>query len=575
MRAAVIVCMLAVSFAAPLASSVPPGDDVVARARAELAAQGTAVGVELRLDRVVEGLAHTVVRFQASHEGVPVAPARADVVFDAALRVVLVNDGLAARSFAGRDCPLGGPEAEAVARRLLPSAAPAPWGTPPPRRVWYDAPLAVPAWEIVAAGSEPFAQLRVFVACTGEVLATHDELYEHEVEATGVVFPENPIVAAKDPELRDNPVGAGLGIDELAMNVELLGLEEDENGLIRLAGPYVAIAEQAGLALATADDASFEYSRADPRFEEVMIYYYVDWGQRHIQELGFHNVRNGTIVAMPRVPGAYTAFYSGSSGPGGLAEIWFGWHAPLSVQAYTPDSIQRTAVPASPGLADAAEDANVIFHEYGHAVLDEQSGICCTDDAGALHEAYGDWQAASFLTRFSDGFGDGCMAEWFGSYSNRTEAGDLPCYRDLNNDFKRSDFDSADDSHFNGRIWSGALWQAEASIPADDFERVIIESNFLLPQEVTWEEAAKAILVAEHGLSHGTFASPIAEAMVYRGILTQEMVDETLASLPPSLEGDALVPTAGDGERATPGVPLAAVSGALAALAVARRRRPR
>ena len=65
------------------------------------------------------------------------------------------------------------------------------------------------------------------------------------------------------------------------------------------------------------------------------------------------------------------------------------------------------------GGVDDAEDLEVIWHEYGHAIQDDQvPGFGATHDANAIGEGFGDYWAFTMSEPVSGGFDPACIADW-------------------------------------------------------------------------------------------------------------------------------------------------------------------
>lgn len=88
----------------------------------------------------------------------------------------------------------------------------------------------------------------------------------------------------------------------------------------------------------------FRFNRADRAFKELMVYFHIDRTQKHIQELGFENVLNHSIEVNIDGITDDNSFYSPAT-----KSLTFGT-----------------------GGVDDAEDAEIILHEYGHAIQDDQ-----------------------------------------------------------------------------------------------------------------------------------------------------------------------------------------------------------
>lgn len=532
------------------------------RVRAHLAAEADLDDVTLAWEGIREGKALDHARLVQTEDGLPVEGTRAQVSVDGdgavRWRLVDVRPGVEASP-----CPGFREEAVDRARQEIPGEL---WVEPDADHLVNHHGETV--WRVNLLPKEPVGSWMVEVACDGEVLRSWDAA--RRAEGQGTVYRLSPIVAAEDPDLRDDPSGSSALVDAPTTEVTLMGLD----GSGTLSGEYAYMVTPA----AVEADGEFHYDRGDPRFEEVHAYYYTDWAQRHIQFLGFDDVHNRTTATVPRLPGGYTAFYTGNPD----AEIFYGYKGAPATLLYGPEHVTAGA---PTGLADAAEDAHVIFHEYGHAVLDDQAGICCTDDTGALHEGFADWQSASMSTRFfEDPSVSGCMAPWFGSYLQPEPNGTWPCYRSVDNDLTMDDWEEGDDPHFNQLVWSGALWEIETALMGERgradgaaaFEELMYESNFLLPKRPTVEDAALALLEADAVAADGAFHDRIAETFADRKILPREEIP-SVAELggEAAQTGDELTPTdeGGAGDQAIPGPGAAlAASAALAAAALRRRR---
>lgn len=310
--------------------------------------------------------------------------------------------------------------------------------------------------------------------------------------AGGMVFDPNPIVQANNPDLAgsttdaNSPELAGLRVIR-----PLLGL--DSSGKLR--GPFVDLTAPGIIGAVKpagqADEPGHGYlfNRDDDRFEEVMVYHHVDRTQRYIQSLGFTNVNNRAIAVHAHFMAAANAFYSS-----GNRSLHFG------------DNGSR---------ADTAEDGDVIVHEYGHAVLDDQApDLSSAGEGDALHEGFADYLAAAMSA--SPGgtgtVGPECIAEWFTKSQGRR------CLRDLTST-KHYPEDLTGSPHADGELWSATLWQLRRAIGAETFDRIVLESHFFYGPRTQFQDAVLALLLAEQGLHQGRFREAIRSAFVARGIL--------------------------------------------------------
>lgn len=311
-------------------------------------------------------------------------------------------------------------------------------------------------------------------AATGRVRAVRDEA--QHVDGTAKVHDPNPIVTARDNTLRQ-PLEAGLPADvelpDAALDAQrrTLPLKELDPAALatgRLSGPYVDVVS-GGYAGLTPD---FDVTREDPRFEGLMSYAHLDRVQRYLQSLGFTgeraaNAESQEVVAVP-VPGYDNSFYQ----PANDVMVLGG------------------------GGVDDGEDADVIVHEYGHAIHDAQvPGWGETAEGGAMGEGFGDFLAASFFAPTSGGFQDECVAEWDStSYSTTTPT----CLRRVDGT-KHYPQDVEDEVHADGEMWSAFLWRVRAQLgttaqeQTDSALTLLLTSHTLLDPQADFGTAVRAL----------------------------------------------------------------------------------
>ena len=108
------------------------------------------------------------------------------------------------------------------------------------------------------------------------------------------------------------------------------------------------------------------------------------------------------------------------------------------------------------GGVDDAEDAEVILHEYGHAIQDSQQpdGFGTSVEAGSIGEGFGDYWAATVSNVIAPTPDPACVADWDSvSYTS-----DEPhCLRRVDEDLHYP-ADLSGEVHHDGQIWSRALW---------------------------------------------------------------------------------------------------------------------
>jgi len=322
-------------------------------------------------------------------------------------------------------------------------------------------------------------------AATGVAVASPDT--RQFADYAAMVFDPNPIVTLQDPALRQPGLDAGgvdTDLDDAALNDarRLLAVRDvDDIALLAgsFTGPWVDVQ---GPAPMVATEGIFDFTRMDPRFEAAMSYTHLDRLQRHIQdELGLTGVNDEPqwVVAVP-VLGFDNSFYQ----PGNDVMV------------------------LGAGGVDDGEDAEVIVHEYGHAIHDAQvPGWGDHHEGGSMGEGFGDFLAAAwFAQASSNGFQDDCVADWDAtSYSSDDPA----CLRRMDST-KRYPDDMAGEVHDDGELWAAYLWRlrshmvdewdAAAMEPAelaaaqsDRVLRLLLMSHFMLSPTATFADAVGAL----------------------------------------------------------------------------------
>ncbi|MEO8150124.1 MAG: hypothetical protein ABI723_20975, partial [Bacteroidia bacterium] len=145
-------------------------------------------------------------------------------------------------------------------------------------------------------------------------------------------------------------------------------------GTFTLTNDYATVVnfEAPNTAVVTQTNPDFFYTRSASGFEDVNTFYHITAMQQYVQSLGFLNIMNQQIhIDSHGLGGADNSYFSGS---GAQPQIAFG-----------------------EGGVDDAEDADVVIHEYGHALSwSANNNNFNSNDRGALDEAFGDYQAASY-----------------------------------------------------------------------------------------------------------------------------------------------------------------------------------
>ena len=331
---------------------------------------------------------------------------------------------------------------------------------------------------IVPAGG---ATLRMFVdAHTGALLAPPADLNRY-VNGTGQVFKDNAVVATQNNNLVDGNDAASAVPSTAYSVVTLQGLA----GTNRLDGTFASGSQTRSRALGTNNN--FLFLRNTVAFSETMAYFHIDFAQRYIQSLGFTNVNNRQQVYSVDRSTADNSSYSPST-----KRITYGT-----------------------GGVDDAEDGEVIIHEYGHSVQDNQvPGFGATLEGGSMGEGFGDYLAATVNAALAGSFQIECVAEWDAvSYAS----GVPHCLRRLDST-KHYPQAVVGEVHADGEMWSASLFQIRTALGAARADKVILQAHFLLTSSANFKDGANALVTAAINLGYtATEVSTIRTILQNRG----------------------------------------------------------
>ena len=236
-----------------------------------------------------------------------------------------------------------------------------------------------------------------------------------------------------------------------------------------------------------------------------MTYFHIDQNQRYLQSLGYigaTGIQNGPIHAdSDGAQGDDNSYYFP-----GANQLAFGH-----------------------GDVDDNEDADVILHEYGHAITYDIVPSWGGGDTGAIGEGFGDYWGGSYSSTtvngrtFRPGWAfswDGHSADsWVGRFLDKTNLTYDPthtydAHQDLNGVQNYSD-----------QLWSAPLWAAFQALTGTGYARtnvdkIIIESFFGIGGNPTMRDLAYATVNAADLLfPSGPYATVFSQRFMAQNIL--------------------------------------------------------
>ena len=265
----------------------------------------------------------------------------------------------------------------------------------------------------------------------------------------------------------------------------------DLDGSGTLTGDYAKVVSETGKA-ATNTGSGFIYTRDQDQFEQTMGYYWITQAQRYIQSLGF----GSTLPAVNQRPqllrinqfGGDNSFYREGTG--------------------------KLTITLGKGGVDDAEDAEVIVHEYGHSVQDNQvPGFGSTPRPAPSVRRFGDYLAVTVSQHFAPTADEPCVADWDStSYTSTTPH----CLRRVDGN-KRYPDDLEGEVHADGEIWSRALWDIHQALGARLADTIIIRAQFGFTADVSMPAAA-ATTIATARLYSMRAQNAVRAAFAARGL---------------------------------------------------------
>jgi hypothetical protein len=302
---------------------------------------------------------------------------------------------------------------------------------------------------------------------------------------SGRVFLPNPVADLGNQSLTDQKDADYAALQPAYHLVTLTNL--DGSGFLR--GDWAEIVGETG-APAYSPVNTFNFGRSDDRFEQVMAYYWITEAQKYVQSLGFGSRLRPVNMEPQRLR---------------INQ----WGLDNSFATTHKDEIRL-----GKGGVDDAEDAEVILHEYGHAIHFSQNFSFASTEAGAISEGFGDYWAVTVGDVIAPTPDAPCVADWDSvSYTS----GVPHCLRRVDEDLHYPG-DLTGAVHADGRIWSRALWGIRLALGHVRADTIILEGQFDFPG-TTMPALAGSTVAAAARLYGAGAAATVRAVFEERGIL--------------------------------------------------------
>jgi zinc metalloprotease ZmpB len=311
----------------------------------------------------------------------------------------------------------------------------------------------------------------------------------------GSVFVPNPVQSLGDESLTDQKDADAAVPPAAYHDVTLTNLD----GSGYLSGDYATVASETGNRAYSSTN-TFRYTRHQDEFEQVMAYYWITEAQSYIHSLGFgvsrRPIDNGPQAVRINQWGQDNSFATDHP----KNELRFG-----------------------KGGVDDAEDAEVILHEYGHAIHFSQNFSFASEEAGAISEGFGDYWAVTVADVVSRKLGVPereplpCVADW----DSTSYTGSEPhCLRRVDTDLHYP-ADLNGEVHHDGQIWSRALWDIRQALGNVKADTIILQGSFDFPGTSMPDLATRTVAAAQR-LYGSAVAGTVRNAFADRGILIDQ-----------------------------------------------------
>lgn len=377
---------------------------------------------------------------------------------------------------------------------------------------WMTNGALVPVWVVETDGSDAAMEVILNANDLAEIRVKDRANYCHpggpqkttvDSSGTGMVFNPDPLTTAQvnyGGQYVDNSDADITVLNNQRESVTLQGISFN-GGVFSLQGPHVKIddaLESPSNVDPTSTDGNFNFTRSEQGFEAVMCYYHIDYYQRYIQSLGFNNIYNAPLNCDPH-------------GLNGQDNSHFVPNGTSSRVAF------------GEGCVDDAEDADVVIHEYGHALSysgspNSNSG----NERNGLDEGIGDYLATSYSRGIST-FNWDDMFTWDGHntcWSGRDATDPMQ--------YPPSGFNFYD----YGEIWNTALSIAWGNVGQSVCDKVAFQELFMNNGNMTLNDAAHNIIDADTmlygGIHTNEFQAAFCTKNIFQGLECVVAVDDKI-----------------------------------------------
>ncbi len=233
---------------------------------------------------------------------------------------------------------------------------------------------------------------------------------------------------------------------------------------------------------------NFYYNRSQPGFEFVNTYFHINAFQNYIQALDYDlSQLKQSIRIDPRSTTPLGDDNSVFQPQNGNPQILYG-----------------------PGNIDDAEDAEVVIHEYGHALSYFANGNNrLSAEREGLEEGLADYFSTSYSRNLSE-FGWETVFDW--------DAGNFGFDRSANST-KRYPDDVNGEKYNDCEIWSSTLMDIWEVLGREKTDLIALGSLYQYTATTNLKAAANILIAMERAIYQGAYFDQMAPSLIARGLL--------------------------------------------------------
>lgn len=309
-------------------------------------------------------------------------------------------------------------------------------------------------------------------------------------DGTAQVFDPDPRTTLEDATLEDNNPPSDFTNAYLTRTLQDI---DETGGIWALNGPWVEIIdfEAPNTAPSTTTNGNWNFTRGNNAFNDAMTYFHIDQNQRYVQTLGF----TGSTGIQDAPIEADTDGLNGDD----------------NAKYY----VITNRITFGHGCVDGSEDADLILHEYMHALLYDINSnyFPPSGDLGALNEGFADYWAGSYS--YSTPNGVTFNPNWFCSWDGHNNCWDGRVLNDTNLQYNPLyTYTAHGRGYWDDEMWSAPLFQSMIDIinnggTRQQMDRIVLEANFGLGANLTMRQMAQSIVNTAELLYPDNIHTPI------------------------------------------------------------------